>query len=54
MAADLVIPRMANLVAANAVQKAIPARPSIEEALTMEAPPFLRMVRATNFRSCRR
>ena len=49
MAADLVIPRIANLVAAYAVQNAMPASPSIEEAFTIEPPPFFRMVRATAF-----
>ena len=49
IAAALVMPRMANLVAEYAVHIAMPPRPSIEEAFTIEPPPFLRMVRATDF-----
>src|SRR6478735_3823467 len=49
IAAALVMPRIANLVAEYAVHIASPPRPSIEEAFTIDPPPFLRMVRATDF-----
>src|SRR6478735_7584900 len=47
IAAHLVMPRIAHFVAAYAVQLAMPARPSTEEALMIEPPPFLRIVRVT-------
>src|SRR6478735_3032206 len=47
IAAHLVMPRIAHLVAAYAVQLAMPARPSTDEALMIEPPPFLRIVRVT-------
>src|SRR6478609_7813853 len=47
IAAHLVMPRIAHLVAAYAVQLAMPARPSTEDALMIEPPPFLRIVRVT-------
>ena len=49
IAAALVIPRMANFVAVYAVSEAIPARPSTEEALMIDPPPFFLIVRATAF-----
>src|SRR5689334_23075830 len=49
MAAALVMPRIAHLVATYPVSDAIPARPSTLEALMIEPPPFLRIVRATAF-----
>ena len=49
IAATFVIPRIANLVAEYAAHAAMPPSPSIEEALMIEPPPFLRIVRATAF-----
>src|SRR4051812_10854372 len=47
IAAHLVMPRIAHLVAAYAVQFAMPARPSTDEALMIEPPPFVRIVCVT-------